>query len=70
MGVDENDVVVWPKRFKPLPPGYRVIWMGSHYMWVNDRDQESPICWDAYRVRRWAFDHAAQTPQVQQEGDK
>jgi hypothetical protein len=60
---DEN--VKFPKHFKPLPPGYRIVQLDSgHYMWLwgtqeeianNDYSEEGMISWDRYWVRRCAF---------------
>jgi len=57
--------VKFPKHFKPLPPGYRIIQLDSgHYMWVygtpeqlldGDYSVEGLISWDRYWVRRCAF---------------
>jgi hypothetical protein len=59
-----NDVQ-FPKRYKPLPPGYRIIQLDSgHFLWVyaadgdfDNSNVEGPICWDRFWVRRCAFAH-------------
>ncbi len=53
----------------PLPEGYQVMWFDSleHYMAIGPGDNgvwpddywESPISWNPYQCRRWAFAHAA-----------
>ena len=56
-----QDDVRFPKRCKPLPPGYRVIQLDSgHYLWVLDGpgvETEGLISWDRWWVRRCAFAH-------------
>ena len=60
-----NENVQYPKRYKPLPPGYRVVQLDSgHFMWVKDEGVnrnggpiEGLISWDRYWVRRCAFAH-------------
>lgn len=54
--------VTFPKHFRPLPRGYRIVQLDSgHFMWIGPfdsklgRETESNICWDKYAVRRWAF---------------
>ena len=51
--------VTFPKHFKPLPPGYQVMWTGSHYIWKTD-EEEGVISWDRFWVRRCAFAHYEQ----------
>lgn len=47
----------YPKRFKPLPEGYRVYQLDSgHFMWVYG-ELKSPIHWDRFWIRRHAFLH-------------
>jgi hypothetical protein len=55
-----NDNVSYPKRYSPLPPGYRVIQLDSgHFLWTHDEScSEGVISWDRYWVRRCAFAHA------------
>lgn len=58
-----NENVQYPKRCKPLPPGYRVVQLDSgHFMWVYAADGdfensnvEGLISWDRWWVRRCAF---------------
>lgn len=53
-----NDDVQYPKRCKPLPPGYKVIQLDSgHFMWVLNGEVEGPISVDRWWVRRCAFAH-------------
>jgi hypothetical protein len=60
-----NPIVEWPKHYKPLPDGYRVIQLDSgHYMWEkvgccnsNGGPLEGLMSWDRYWVRRCAFKH-------------
>jgi hypothetical protein len=69
-----NPVVQWPKRYRPLPDGYRVIQLDSgHYMWekvggvnVNGGPLEGPISWDRFWVRRCAFKHAEDVARIAQ----
>lgn len=58
--------VTFPKRMKPLPPGYRVTQLDSgHFMWIGPfdkklgREAESNINVNQWAVRRNAFAHAA-----------
>lgn len=52
--------VIWPPRYKPLPPGYSVCQMDSgHYFWAHRDGEEGSAHWDAYWCRRGAFLHAA-----------
>lgn len=58
-----SDNVQFPKRFKPLPTGYRVIQVNSgHFLWVYDlnllRNEEGSISVDRFWVRRCALAHA------------
>lgn len=63
------DNVRFPERYRPLPPGYRVMQLDSgHFLWVFAADGnfensscEGPISWDRYWVRRCAFAHAEKT---------
>jgi hypothetical protein len=57
--------ITFPARYKPLPDGYRVVQLDSgHFMWIGpfdvlvQREVESVIDVDKYRVRRGAFAHA------------
>jgi hypothetical protein len=60
--------VTFPRHYRPLPPGYRIIQHDSgHYQWVRDGTTnrnggpvEGFICWDRWWVRRCAFGHAAE----------
>ena len=56
-----QDNVKFPKHFKPLPPGYKIVQLDSgHYLWVLEaptRDIEGLMSWDRYWVRRCAFAH-------------
>ena len=66
-----SDDVQFPKRYKPLPPGYRIVQLDSgHFLWEFAGDGKTPrnrpggeceglISWDRYWVRRCAFAHAA-----------
>lgn len=66
----ENENVQFPKHYKPLPAGYRIVQLDSgHYMWVwgtpeqvavNDYMFEGPICWDKWWVRRCVFKRDAE----------
>lgn len=59
--------VTFPRRFRPLPPGYEVVQLDSgHYIWTwgppearaaGDYTLEGLICWDRFWVRRCAFAH-------------
>ena len=55
------DNVPFPARYKPLPPGYRIVQLDSgHFLWTLDgaeRPTEGLISWDRYWVRRCAFAH-------------
>lgn len=59
----ELDPVPFPKHFRPLPQGYRIVQLDSgHFLWVLEegaREVEGPISWDRYWVRRCAFAHHA-----------
>lgn len=62
-----NGNVMFPARYKPLPPGYRIMQLDSgHYLWTwgtpeqfaaDDYSKEGLISWDRYWVRRCAFAH-------------
>lgn len=53
--------VPFPKRYRPLPPGYRIVQLDSgHFLWVLNDEVEGLISWDRYWVRRCAFAHAAE----------
>lgn len=53
-----SNVVIWPKHFNPLPPGYTVVQLDSgHYMWKLNDEKEGAIDVDQYRARRCAFLH-------------
>ena len=59
---DENEfgnrIMKWPKNYRPLPPGYRVIQLDSgHYLWVNDDGEEGFISVNRFWVRGCAFAH-------------
>lgn len=56
----ECENVPFPKRYRPLPNGYRVIQLDSgHFMWVHDPSGDGGlISWDRYWVRRCAFANA------------
>ncbi len=66
-----QDDVKFPKHFKPLPPGYRIVQLDSgHYLWcVGDTNIEGAISWDRYWVRRCAFAHFAEHPNGDQPVD-
>ena len=50
--------VRFPKRCKPIPPGYKIIQLDSgHYLWVLNDSKEGLISWDRWWVRRCAFAH-------------
>lgn len=58
------EVVRWHKRYKPIPEPFYVVRADDHFMVCTlDRegnliDEVSVIHWDAWTVRRWAFDFA------------
>jgi len=66
--------VRFPKHFKPLPPGYRIVQLNSgHYLWElegavnrNGGPVEGLICWDRYWVRRCAFAHYEESQQTKE----
>jgi hypothetical protein len=58
MKMNDWDEYKFPKHYKPLPPGYRILWTGTHFMWVTEKE-EGEIYWDRYRARRSAFSHYA-----------
>lgn len=61
------DDVPFPKRYKPLPPGYKIVQLDSgHFLWTwgdpetfakGDYELEGLISWDRFWVRRCAFAH-------------
>jgi hypothetical protein len=57
-------VVTFPKHFKPIPKPYYVVACDEHFMvcTLTDNydliDEKSNVCWDRYRVRRWALEIA------------
>ena len=61
-----DDDVKFPKRCKPLPPGYKIVQLDSgHYLWTwgedpGDHSKEGFMCWDKWWVRRCVFAHAAE----------
>lgn len=52
-------IVTFHKRYKPLPPGYRIVFDESHYRWeyLWDTEDEVSGCIDCnlWRVRRSIF---------------
>lgn len=48
--------VHFPKHYKPLPEGYKVIWSEScdHYLGING-DIESEIYCCRFMARKWCF---------------
>jgi hypothetical protein len=65
-----NDIVEFHRRYKPLPPGYKIVQLDSgHYLWVLEgvhKDTEGFMSWDKWWVRRCAFAHhaASLTPEI------
>ena len=58
---DWCDDVKFPKRCRPLPPGYRIALLDSgHYLWTFEDFYEGVISWDRWWVRRCAFHHHAE----------
>lgn len=60
----KDDVVTWPKRYKPIPKPFYVVRCDDHFM-VCTLDEKfnllkeiSVIHWDHYTVRRWALQFA------------
>lgn len=56
----ENDILIaWPRRFKPLPEGYTVWWVDcvEHYMGMGPNETESSIYSSRFDARRWCFAH-------------
>jgi hypothetical protein len=50
--------VKFPKRYKPLPEGYKVVWSeeSEMYLGINEeKDLESPIFCCRFMARRWCF---------------
>lgn len=57
----KDEVLVWPKHYKPIPKPFYVIRCDDHCMVCtldynfNLIAEVSAIHWDRYTVRRWAF---------------
>lgn len=48
-----SEEYVWPKHFRPLPPGWKILWLDSgHFVGIGPNDEETPISWDRFWVRR------------------
>lgn len=66
----KDEVVIWPKRYKEIPKPFYVVRADDHFMVCtldeefNLIDEVSCICWDAYLVRRWAFEYAKKITQA------
>lgn len=60
--------ISFPKRCKPLPPGFRVAQLDSgHFLWVREGEgfeYEGFISWDRWWVRRCAFAHYESLPLI------
>lgn len=65
MSTFRGDVVSFPPRYRPLPPGYVVVRTDDHYQWLRltpdgrDYTAEGAITTDRYEARRGAFLRAA-----------
>ena len=59
-----EEIVTWPKQYKPIPKPFYVVRAGDHCMvcTLDDRgnliDEISVIHWNKFIVRRWAFEFA------------
>jgi hypothetical protein len=52
--------VIFPKRYKPLPNGFRVFWSEyvEHYLGYDEKeDVYSPIFSCRFAARRWCFEY-------------
>lgn len=56
---ENNTLIEWPMRFKPLPEGYTVWWVDAveHYMGIGPLGAESSIYSSRFYARRWCFAH-------------
>jgi len=57
----KNDIVIFPKHYKPIPHPFYVTRCDDHCL-VSELDEKfnlinerSEIHWDKYQVRRWAL---------------
>jgi hypothetical protein len=51
--------ISFPKRYKPLPKGFKVIWSEyvEHYLgYYEPGDVYSPLCFTRFIARRWCFE--------------
>lgn len=60
----KQEIVIWPKQYKPIPKPYHVVRADDHFL-VCTVDEEgnlleeiSVIHWNKFIVRRWAFEFA------------
>ena len=54
--------VSFPKRYKPLPKGFKVIWSEDveHYLGYYEVDDDySPLYSSRFMARRWCFNYYA-----------
>lgn len=60
----KNEIVTFPKRFKPIPKPFYVVRCDDHFMVCTLEengdliDEISNIHCDVYTVRRWAIEDA------------
>jgi hypothetical protein len=51
--------IKFPKQYKPLPKGYKVIWSeeSEHYFGVDRDGEESVMFCSRFAARKWCFNH-------------
>ena len=61
----KDEVIKFHQRYKPIPKPFYVVRADDHFMvCILDENfnlikEVSNICWDVWRVRRWAFEFAS-----------
>ena len=74
----KNEIIKWPKHYKPIPKPYAVVACDDHCMvcTVDDEgnliDEVSVIHWNKFVVRRWALEFAKRitpAPSGESEGE-
>ena len=66
----KDEVVTFPKRWRPIPQPYYVVRCGDHFMVCtldddfNLIEEMTVIHWNKFIVRHWALDLARQNPQT------
>lgn len=60
----KDEIVQWPKRYRPIPKPFAVVRCGEHFMVCKVTpegdliEEVSVIHWNKFIVRHWAFGFA------------